>query len=47
MALRVRNFTETEYAEMEANAEYRSEYFNGDIFAMAGGTSRHSILALR
>ena len=37
-------FTESEYEEMEAKADYRSEYFNGEIFAMAGGTPRHSIL---
>ena len=41
---RVQRFTPAEYLELERKAEYRSEYFNGEIFAMAGGTPRHSLL---
>jgi Uma2 family endonuclease len=37
-------FTEEEYLAIERAAEYKSEYVNGEIFAMAGGTSNHAIL---
>ena len=42
MALALEKITESEYADLEAKAEYRSEYYNGEVFAMAGGTSRHA-----
>jgi Uma2 family endonuclease len=35
-----------EYLVQEENAEYRSEYYNGEIFAMAGGTSNHNTITL-
>ena len=41
---RVKKFTPAEYLELERKAEYRSDYFNGEIFPMAGGTPRHSLL---
>ena len=31
-----------EYLEMERKAQYKSEYYNGEIFAMVGGTPEHS-----
>lgn len=31
-----------EYFEMEASAEIKSEYFKGEIFAMAGATANHN-----
>ncbi|MFN9608698.1 MAG: Uma2 family endonuclease [Pseudanabaena sp.] len=34
-----------EYFEWEANQEIRYEYINGDVFAMAGGTIAHSMVA--
>jgi Uma2 family endonuclease len=34
-------FTRDEYLTMEEVAEYRSEYFRGEIFAMAGATANH------
>ncbi len=37
-------YTKEEYLEMEAEAPYKSEYYGGEIFAMAGGTPAHSIL---
>lgn len=37
-------YTKNEYLEMEAAADYRSEYCSGEIFAMSGGTVRHSII---
>ena len=36
-----------EYLAIEREAEYRSEYYRGEMFAMAGGTGKHSILAAR
>ena len=30
------NYTEQEYLELERKAEYKSEFFKGEIFAMAG-----------
>lgn len=30
------------YLELEAAAEFRSEYYNGQIFPMAGGTPNHN-----
>jgi Uma2 family endonuclease len=37
--------TETEYLECERRAEFRSEYFDGEMFAMVGGTRAHSLIA--
>ena len=34
-----------EYLVRESESEYRSEYHDGKIVAMAGGTSRHSAIA--
>lgn len=39
-------FTVAEYLAMEETAEYRSEYFEGEIFAMSGGTGNHSRIAV-
>jgi len=38
--------TSEAYLEAEQNAEYRSEYFYGEIFAMAGGTPNHNRITL-
>ena len=35
-------YTAEEYLKMERKAQYKSEYYNGEIFAMAGGTPEHS-----
>jgi Uma2 family endonuclease len=34
--------TPKQYLELEQNAEFKSEYWNGHMYAMAGGTPRHS-----
>ena len=39
-----RYITEEEYREMEANSEVKHEYFDGEIFSMAGGTNKHAVL---
>jgi Uma2 family endonuclease len=37
-------FTPEEYLELERKAEYKSEYFNGEIFAMGGASPRHVLI---
>jgi Uma2 family endonuclease len=36
--------TPEEYLEIEDKAEYKSEYYAGEMFAMAGGSDRHSLV---
>ena len=35
-------YTEDKYLQMEEQAGYKSEYFRGEIFMMAGGTPNHN-----
>jgi len=37
--------TPEEYLEIEDAAEYKSEYFQGEMFAMAGATYEHNLIA--
>ena len=37
--------TAEEYLERERKAEFKSEYYRGEVFAMAGGTHDHSAIA--
>jgi Uma2 family endonuclease len=37
-------YTVEGYLELEKTADYKSEYYFGEIFAMAGGTPQHSEL---
>lgn len=39
-------YTPEEYLELEAAATYRSEYYNGQIFPIAGGTPNHNRITL-
>lgn len=41
-----REYTVAEYLEMERAAFERSEYINGEIFAMAGESNRHGIVSV-
>src|SRR5258705_12642492 len=41
----LRRLTESEYLEVERAAEFKSEFFEGEMFAMAGGTPQHSLIA--
>jgi len=34
-----------EYLELDRSAAYKSEYYNGEMFAMAGGTPPHNLVA--
>lgn len=38
-------YTFEEYLERERKAEFRSEFYRGQIFAMAGGSPRHNRIA--
>lgn len=40
-----RRYTPDEYLRLERDAEQKHEYFEGKIFAMAGGTARHNLIA--
>ena len=42
----VQRLTEEEYLALEEKSEIRHEFFNGEIFAMAGGTYNHSIIGV-
>jgi hypothetical protein len=35
-------FSEEEYLRLDRNAEIKSEFFNGQMFAMAGGSFNHA-----
>ncbi len=39
-----KRYTPQEYYALEALAEYKSDFYKGEIFAMAGGTPRHSLI---
>ena len=38
--------TEQDYLSLERAAEFKSEFVDGEMYAMSGGTSRHSHLAM-
>ena len=40
------SYTPAEYLELEEKAEYKSEYINGQIFPMTGGSTNHNKIAL-
>ena len=46
LRLKKKTFTSAEYLAMETVADYKSEYYNGEIFAMSGGTADHSLIAV-
>ena len=41
----IHRLTEAEYLERERRAEFKSEFYDGEIFAMSGGTPPHSQIA--
>lgn len=46
MSLQVKTYyTPEEYLALERQAEDKSEYFNGEIFAMTGASRRHNLAA--
>jgi Uma2 family endonuclease len=38
--------TPEEYLEIERKAEFKSEYYNGEMFAMAGASERHGVIVI-
>lgn len=40
-------YTPQEYLRMEREATYKSEYFQGEIFAMAGASENHNMISRR
>ncbi len=42
MQLLQKSYTPAEYLELEEKSEFRSEYRNGEIVPMAGGTTNHN-----
>ncbi len=46
MQTQTRYYTPEEYLELEENAEYKSEYRDGEIIPMTGGTTNHNKIAL-
>jgi Uma2 family endonuclease len=42
----VHRLTEAEYLEIERRAPIKSEFLDGEMFAMSGGTSAHSLIAV-
>ena len=45
VAQRAQRITETEYLDLERHAEFKSEFFAGEVFALSGGTPLHSQIA--
>ena len=45
MALPLPTLTPQQYLRIERDAEYKSEYYRGEMFAMAGGSPEHSEIA--
>jgi Uma2 family endonuclease len=46
MQLLQKVYTPAEYLELEEKAEFRSEYRDGEIVPMAGGTTKHNRISL-
>jgi Uma2 family endonuclease len=46
MTAQLTRYTPEEYLELEAKADYKSEYRDGEIVPMTGGTTNHNELAL-
>ena len=44
--LQPRFISEEEYAEMEEISNEKHEYFDGQVYAMSGGTNRHAVICL-
>ena len=45
VAAPIKRLTESEYLELERRSEFKSEFFEGEVFAMSGGTPLHSQIA--
>lgn len=45
IAQTIKRYTEEEYLSLERNAEAKSEFYQGEITAMAGATRNHNIIS--
>jgi Uma2 family endonuclease len=45
-AIEQRYYTPEEYLELETVAEYKSEYIDGQIIPIAGGSTKHNQISL-
>ncbi|EKQ70045.1 hypothetical protein OsccyDRAFT_0306 [Leptolyngbyaceae cyanobacterium JSC-12] len=45
MKTQTRRYTPEEYLELEEHADYKSEYHDGEIIPMTGGTTNHNKIA--
>jgi len=45
MSTALKRITAVEYLARERKAEFKSEFFDGEIFAMGGGSPTHSLIA--
>lgn len=45
-AIEQRHYTPEEYLELETIADYKSEYIDGQIIPMAGGSTKHNQISL-
>src|SRR5436853_2362966 len=41
----VQKLSEAEYLTIERAAEFKSEFYDGEMFAMAGGSRKHSLIS--
>ena len=41
----IKRYTPQEYYALERAADYKSDYYQGEIFSMAGGTALHSLIS--
>ena len=39
-----RKLTEAEYLAIERKAEFKSEFYRGEMFAMSGGSPAHALI---
>jgi hypothetical protein len=46
MQLQNRTYSPEEYLQLEEQAEYKSEYHDGEIIPMTGGTTNHNEISL-
>ena len=42
----IHRYTPQEYYALERAAECKSDFYDGEIFNMSGGTSRHSLISV-
>lgn len=41
-----KKYSSQEYLDLERKAEFKSEYYQGEIFAMAGASTKHNIIVI-